>query len=165
MVWREPANHGTDCYFCVINLTGINRKNQSILNLKYHDLQSACRPVAQCDEIPVPVFGEFPDISDEDSSCVEENGEEVILDVYPPHTFPQMELNDLVRNLGLSKSSAELLAFSLKEKNPLSLYNNTRITFYRNGHEEYLRFFYKEMDLGTVRILHSLECHSTNQKI
>ena len=39
IVWREPANHGTDCYFCVINVTGINRKSRS--SLKYPDLQSA----------------------------------------------------------------------------------------------------------------------------
>ena len=115
----------------------INRKNRS--SLKYPDLQSARRPVAHCDEIPVPVVGELPDISDEDSSGVEGNEEEVILDEDAPHLFPQMELNDLVHDLGLSKSSAELLASRLKEKNSLS--NSACITFYRNRHEEYLRLF------------------------
>ena len=100
---------------------------------------SARRPVAHCDEIPVPVFGELPDISDEDSSGVEENEEEVILDEDAPYPISQMELNDLVRDLGLSKSSAELLASRFKENNSLS--NSARITFYRNRHEEYLRFF------------------------
>ena len=85
MVWKEPANHGTDCYCCVINLTEMNRKNRSCF--KYPDLQSARRPVAHCDEIPVPGFGELPDISDEDSSGVEENEEEVILDKDAPHPF------------------------------------------------------------------------------
>ena len=60
MVWREPTNHVTDCYFCTIDVTGINRKNRS--SLKYPDLESAHHPVAHCDEIPVPVFGELPDI-------------------------------------------------------------------------------------------------------
>ena len=92
-VWNsqglEGANHGTDCYFCVINLTGINRKNRS--SLKYPDLQSARRPVAHCDEIIVPGFGELPDISDDDSSGVEENEEEMILDEDAPHPFSQMK--------------------------------------------------------------------------
>ena len=143
MVGREPANNCTDCYFYVINLAGINRKNRS--SPKYPDLQSARRPLAHCDQIPVPVFGELPDISDEDSSCVEENEEEVIFDEDAPHPFSQMELNDPVRDLGLSNSSAELLASRLKEK--ISLSNSARITFYRNRHEEYPRFFYEEKDL------------------
>ena len=63
----------------------------------------------------------------------------LILDEDAPHPFPQMELNDLVRDLGLSKSSAELLASRLKVKKSLS--NSARITFCRNRHEEYLRFF------------------------
>ena len=69
----------------------------------------------------------------------------MILDYDAPHPFSQMELNDLVRDLGLSKSSTELLASRSKESN--FLYNSARITFYRNRHEEYLRFFYAEKDL------------------
>ena len=144
MVWREPTNHVTDCYFCAIDVTGINRKNRS--SLKYPDLESARRPVAHCDEIPVPVFGELPDISDEDSSSDQADEEEgVVFCDDAPHPFSQMELNDLVRDLSLSKSSAELLASRLKEKNLLT--DSARITFYRNRHQEYLCFFTEEKDL------------------
>ena len=99
MVWREPTNYFTDCYFCVVDVTGINRKNRD--SLKYPDLQSACCPVAHCDEIPVLIFGELPDISDEDASSVEghEDEEEVVLEDNAPHPFSQKELNDLVRDL------------------------------------------------------------------
>ena len=69
MVWREPTNHVTDCYFCAVDVTNINRKNRG--SLKYPDLHSARLPVADCDEIPLPIFGELSDISDEDASCVE----------------------------------------------------------------------------------------------
>ncbi|XP_077791890.1 uncharacterized protein LOC144329130 [Podarcis muralis] len=117
VVWREPTNHVTDCYFCAVDVTGINRKNRS--SLKYPDLQSASRPVAHCDEIPVPIFGELPDISDEDASSVEGH-EEVVLEDDDPHPFSQKELNDLVRDLSLSKDSAKLLASRLKEEKLLS---------------------------------------------
>ena len=167
MVWRELTNHVTDCYFCTIDVTGINRKNQS--SLKYPDLESAHRPVAHCDEIPVPVFGELPDISDKDSSSVpeDEEEEEVVLNEDAPHPFSQKELNDLVHDLSLSKSSANLLASRLKEKNLLS--DSACITFYHNRHQEFLHFFFEEKNLVTVQILFSfctsLECHSMNPKI
>ena len=44
-----------------------------------------------------------------------------------PLKFCQVELNDLVRVLGLSKSAAELLASRLKEKNQLT--DCTKITY------------------------------------
>ena len=118
MVWREPTNQVTDCYFSAVDVTGINRKNRG--NLKYPDLQSARRPVAHCDEITVPIFGEIPDISDEDAASVEgqEDEEEVVLENDAPHPFSQKELNDLFRDLSWSKDSAELLASRLKEKKP-----------------------------------------------
>jgi len=28
MVWREPKNHFDDCYFCIVNIIGINRNNR-----------------------------------------------------------------------------------------------------------------------------------------
>ena len=144
MVWREPTNHVTDCYFCAVDVTGINRKNW--YSLKYPDLQSARRPVAHCDEIPVPIFGELPDISDEDASSVEgHEDEEAVLEDDAPHPFSRKELNDLVRDLSLSKDFAELLASRSKEKNFLS--ESARISFFRDRHQKYLRFFSIVKDL------------------
>ena len=79
--------------------------------------------VAHCDEIPVPIFGELSDISDEDAFSVEGHEDEigVVLENDAPHPFSQKELNDLVRDLSLSKDSAELLASRLKEKKTSSL--------------------------------------------
>ena len=73
-----------------------------------------------------------------------------------PHPFSRNELNDLVRDLNLSKSSSELLAFRLKEKNLLS--NGTRITFYCNRQQEFLHFFFEEKDLVyCTNIVHHLQ--------
>ena len=103
--------------------------------------------VTHCDEIPVPIFGELPDIIDEDSSSVEghENEEEVVLNYDGPHLFSQKKLKYLVRDLSLSKDTAELLASRLKIKNLLT--DSARIFFFRNWHQEYLRPFSTVKDL------------------
>ena len=105
--------------------------------------------VAHCDEIPVPIFGELPDISDEDASSVEghEDKDEVVLEDNAPHPFSQKELNDLVCNLCLSKDSAELLASRLKGGGLLS--DSVRISFC-NRHQEYLCFFLYSEGLGVL---------------
>eukprot|EP00795_Rhopilema_esculentum_P009944 gene9944-18557_t len=157
MVWREPSNHATDCYFCAIDATGINRKNWS--SLRYPNLESARRPVPHCDEIPVAVFKDLPETIDKEFSSDEEYEEEEFApDDKVPDPFSQNELNDLVRDLSLSKSSAELLASRLKDKNLLT--DTTHITFYRRRHLEYLPFFSEEKDLvyctDITRLLHKL---------
>ena len=53
--------------------------------------------------------------------------------------FNQDELNDLIRDLNLSKESSELLASRLNEKNVLA--SGTKITFYRNRQKNLLPFF------------------------
>ena len=134
--------------FYAVDVTGVNRKNRG--SLKYPNLQSARRPVAHCDEISVPIFGNLPDISDEDASSVEEHEDEeqVVLEDDAPHPFSQKELNDLVRGLSLSTDSAELLASRLKEKILLS--DNARISFFRNRYQEYLLCFLYSEGLGVL---------------
>ena len=115
MVWRKPKNHVSDCYFCAIDVTGINIKNGKVL--KYPDLESARRPVAHSDECPVPVFVMLSDDSENGSTPAQESQEDEETDFSDdrPHLFSH-ELNDLVRDLNLSKSSSELLASRSKEK-------------------------------------------------
>ncbi|QQP31526.1 Uncharacterized protein FKW44_025149 [Caligus rogercresseyi] len=149
MVWREPFDHATDCYFCAINTTGINRKNRQ--SLQYPDLPSARRPVAHCEDIPVPAFTQLPD-SDDEATITDERGdtEEFEYEAQDgPQTFSQCELNDLVRDLSLSKISSELLASRLKEKNLLG--KDVRITFFRRRHEDYMGYFCQEEDLVYCR--------------
>ncbi|QQP48982.1 Uncharacterized protein FKW44_009477 [Caligus rogercresseyi] len=149
MVWREPFDHATDCYFCAINTTGINWKNRQ--SLQYPDLPSARRPVAHCEDIPVPAFTQLPD-SDDEATITDERGdtEEFEYEAQDgPQTFSQCELNDLVRDLSLSKISSELLASRLKEKNLLG--KDVRITFFRRRHEDYMGYFCQEEDLVYCR--------------
>jgi len=54
MVWREPTDLSSGCYFCFTNITGITSKSKH--TVKYPDLPSAMRPVTHIGELPVPSF-------------------------------------------------------------------------------------------------------------
>ena len=35
MIWREPANHVDDCYFCIVIVAGFSSKNKSKINYAF----------------------------------------------------------------------------------------------------------------------------------
>ncbi len=147
MIWREPKDHVTDCYFCIVKITGFNKKTRH--KICYPNLDSAIRPMPHCGEVPVPVFEQLPSLEDEDD-ILEDNPESdsdadfVDVPTTEPKRFDQLELNDLVRDLGLSKELSELLASRLNDKNLLQ--DGTKVTFYRNRENELLKFFATEKD-------------------
>ena len=63
MVWRETKNHVDDCYFCLVNVKGFNKKNKQ--HLQYPNIDSAMRPIPHSDKVPVPIFTKIPDIDEE----------------------------------------------------------------------------------------------------
>ena len=65
-----------------------------------------------------------------------------------PKLFSQGQLNDLVRDLNLSKESSEILASRLGE--PGILDSETKITFFRNRDDLLLRFLLWKMTLYIV---------------
>ncbi|GLV45731.1 hypothetical protein CBL_02751 [Carabus blaptoides fortunei] len=115
MVWREAKDH-TD--ICTVKTSGYNKKNKC--NIEYPNLPSAIRPVPHSPEIPVPAFVTPPtlqgqcDVDEESNNSRDSNF--VTADDSVCQNFDQHELNDLVRNLGLSKQASELLASRLREK-------------------------------------------------
>ena len=156
MVWCEPT-YVTDCYFWAVDVIGINRKNRG--SLKYTDLQSARRSVGHCDEIPMPVFGELPDISDEDAVSLggHEDEEEGFLEDNTPHPFSKV-FNGLCRTVciqieGKTPSSLTVLASA------------SSVT----GIKSTSVFSIQWRTCCMVQIFHSfyssLECHRTNPKI
>jgi hypothetical protein len=54
MMWMEPTNHLTDCYFCMVPLIEkeITRKKKWIV--EYPNIPSGIRPVPDCDGLPIP---------------------------------------------------------------------------------------------------------------
>ena len=122
MVCREPKEHLTDCYFCLVNTKGIGKKNRQ--NFFYSSIPSAIRPVLHSDEFPSPVFNGFLSSEDENTGCEEERmdmgykktdteSEDSSSESKKavPQQFNQSEVNDLVRDLALSKQAAEIFSF------------------------------------------------------
>ena len=56
-----------------------------------------------------------------------------------PHLLTQGDLNDIVRDLNLSKKQAELLGSRLKGWNLLR--QDTKVCFFRGRHEEFKDYF------------------------
>jgi hypothetical protein len=144
MIWREQKNHIDDCYFCLVKTAGYSTKNKK--KIEYPNLCSAIRPVPHNNNLPVPKppcnFTEnFEDCDmDIDSSCKEDSDYEFIPEsTTEPQLFSQFELNDLIRDLSLSKDKAELLASRLKEKNLVE--KNVKVSLYRKRNFPLTNFF------------------------
>ena len=71
-----------------------------------------------------------------------------------PHILTQDELDDLVRDLELSKSKAELLGSRYKQWHLLK--KSFRISLFRSRHQHLVPFFRKEYDLVFWYDVHGL---------
>jgi len=147
MVWREPRDHSSDCYFCITKIKGINNKSKHTIN--YPSLPSAMRPVSHSEALPVPHPATVADVVADETSTVMENEHsddytfEQTSTSGEPHLLTQCELNDLVRDLKLSKINAELLGSRLKGWNLLR--HDTKVCVYRNRQKDF-QDFYSECD-------------------
>ena len=134
----EPRNYANDCYFCLTNISGFNGSSKK--KIKYPNLRSAMRPVLYSDDLPVPtppVNKDLLSLSDEEMPSREDSAESISLeDTYSgtsgnePHWITQEDLNDLARDLYLSKQQSELLVSWLKQWNLVQ--EDVRITSFRN---------------------------------
>ncbi|GFG32104.1 hypothetical protein Cfor_06874 [Coptotermes formosanus] len=129
--------------------TGFSAKNKH--KLMYPNLYSAMRPIPHDDHLQVPEPPENGLAFLEQMECEDGSSPEAIRhssdDQYVPEQrtseskrFNQQELNDLIRDLPLSKDKTELLASRLKERNLLDsdvrvchcrIRNNVLKTFFR----------------------------------
>ena len=120
MLWNQLQNHLEDCYFCLTDINGLSKRNRK--TWKYPDLLSAPRPQPHSGDAATPKSLK-PETESEPTpelhsfSTDESDGSHRAASA--PTKFDQQELNDLVRDLGLPKESAELLASRLKQKDML----------------------------------------------
>jgi len=120
MVWRESTDQVSDCYFCQISITGVTAKSKH--TVQYPNLPSVIRPVHHSEELPVSKPPINMILSDSESSD-EYVGQANNMDCDPtfagahssnkPNLLTQGDLNDIIRNLNLSKKQAELLGSRL----------------------------------------------------
>ncbi|EFA13536.1 hypothetical protein TcasGA2_TC005054 [Tribolium castaneum] len=134
MIWKEPKNHYNDCYFCLVKVHGINPKKMT-----YPDLVSARRPIPHSEDISATSFCDLSDCEDIECSTSDDSDSNDNFEgpSSKPVLFTQAALNDLIRDLDLSKERSELLASRLKERNLLS--TDTKITYYRSREKNYFR--------------------------
>ena len=120
MVWREPTNHFSNCYFCLTKVLGHSKKSKS--KIVYRDCPSALRPVAHAPKnIPVPSLpsqlelradeicesattsAHFEVLSESSGTDTAQSVDDFFSLI--PHLLDLSDLNHLVRDLGLTKNS------------------------------------------------------------
>ena len=102
MVWREPQDHSSDCYFCIRQIKGISSKSKH--TVKYTNLPSAMRPVPHREDLHIPHLPTHLTVEDEAEHKVatevpneEQDGAtfETSKSSCEPNLLTQGELNDL----------------------------------------------------------------------
>ena len=157
MGWRKPSNHTTDCYFCMLPPVSGSMKKKKNWTIVYPNIPSALRPVPHGEGISVlkPPKEFTIDLDEEDEGDSTSGSTELPASTEPkvshgrssapqPHILTKDELNDLVRDLELSKGKAELLVSRLKQWNILE--KNVQIASFRSRHQQLAPFFRKEDD-------------------
>ncbi|GFU71226.1 uncharacterized protein TNCV_3782121 [Trichonephila clavipes] len=144
MIWRELKNNSDDCYFCSCSLQGFNLKNRK--DISYPTIiRSAIRPLGPDLPIPSPpdTLDNILDDLDQISHVSRDSDDGYDPGTNDPELFPQSDLNDLVRNLGIPKDTAEVL--ESKEKHLLN--SGVSFSWYRFREKEFVPFFTQEGDL------------------
>ena len=106
----------------------------------YPDILSAIKPVPHGPEVPVPSPPEKGEL-EEDMEGVKVEDTDISVTYEPtssmtlPRPFIQSQLNELTRDLGLSKENAQLLGSCLSESN--LLFKETTFYWYRNREEKF----------------------------
>ncbi|GFW51247.1 uncharacterized protein TNCV_3595291 [Trichonephila clavipes] len=148
MIWREPKNHSDDCYFCSCSVQGFNLKNRK--DISYPTIiRSAIHPVPNGPDLPIPSPPDILDIMLDDLDQISDISSDSDYGYDPgtndPGLLSQSDLNDLVRDLGLPKDTAEVLGSRLKERHLLN--SGVSFSWYRFREKEFVPFFTQEGDL------------------
>lgn len=146
-VWREPTDHSSNCFFCMVDPSK-RRSGKKASKIMYPDIPSSMAPVPHSSGLPVPTPPEKEQVSScesPDSKSEEDNegeGFNLLADNKNPYYPNQKDMNDLIRDLGLTKSNAELLTSRLMQWNLLD--PSVKVSCQRKRHELFSNFFISE---------------------
>ena len=155
MVWREPVNHQTDCYFCLVFFTKPIKMHSSAVYPP--TMNSAIHPRPHDSLMPVPTSPKFFDMPNNDNMDYDMDSNQPTDDwstttdtklnqdlLYEScsgltRPYTQAELNDLVKDKKWTKTEAQEMASEFKSRNFLC--DDVHYSWYRNRHLEYVDYF------------------------
>ena len=119
-IWREPTNHHDNCYFCIMDISKY-KKTKNRKKIVYSSIPSTIARVNHGPELPI---SQPPTTHAILSTSLEDDDTDFEIDTQCSskdlHFPKQNELDDLTRDLGLTKAKAEILSSRLKEWNLLA---------------------------------------------
>ncbi|CAH1107674.1 unnamed protein product [Psylliodes chrysocephalus] len=107
MIWNEPMNHHDHCYFCLVKITGINRKNR--VKWEYPSIQSAHRRDLSTKSTPEPQSGTLQQETEDFKTKEDSSDSDFKCDLGTPKPFSQDHLNDLEITAQENKISSNIL--------------------------------------------------------
>ena len=162
-IWREPTNHHDDCYFCMVDISKY-KKTKDRKKIVYPSIPSCIAPVNHCAELPIPQPPTTHAIS---STSSEDDDADFEVDTTSsskdPHFPNQDELDDLSRDLGLTKAKAEILSSRLKEWNLLD--PSCKISKPRKRHVTFASFYTMSSDSDHPPICYCTDIQGLFQEI
>jgi len=139
MVWRQPFSHASDCYFCLSEKKGVGKN----LTWNYANVDSVIPPVPHSTDTSYPISA-MQKSEESSEEAPESSGSE-----FQPHIEQQLlsqaELNNWVRNFGLSKDKSEIFASRMKERG--FVFPDVKTSVYRNRHKQFAKYYTKQDDI------------------
>ena len=159
-IWREPTNYH-NCYFCMVDISKYKKK-QDRKNIVCPNVPSSIVPVNHGPELPISQ----PQTTSATSEPLSDEYD-ADFDVKPsskdPHFPNQNELDDLTRDLGLTKAKAEIFSSCLKEWNLLAPLH--KISKPRNRHVTFANFYAMSSDSDHPSLCYCTDIQGLFQEI